>query len=34
MTFLGVLEENRHFCVMCHVPISGYLLEGTEGRST
>ena len=34
MTFLGVLEENRYFCVMCYVPISGYLFAGTEDRST
>ena len=27
MVFLGVLEGNRHFCVMCCVPISGYLLQ-------
>ena len=34
MAFLGVLEENRCFCVMCCVPISGYLFAGTEDRST
>ena len=34
MAFLGVLEENRSFCVMCYVPISGYLFAGTEDRST
>ena len=34
MAFLGVLEENRYFCVMCCVPISGYLFAGTEDRST
>ena len=34
MAFLGVLEENRYFCVMCYVPISGYLFAGTEDRST
>ena len=27
MAFLGVLEGNRYFCVMCCVPISGYLLQ-------
>ena len=27
MVFLGVLEENRYFCVMCCVPISGCLLQ-------
>ena len=32
MVFLGVLEENRSFCVMCCVPISGYLFAGTEDR--
>ena len=31
--FLGVLEGNRYFCVMCCVPISGYLFAGTENRS-
>ena len=34
MAFLGVLEENRYFCVMCYVPISGYPFAGTEDRST
>ena len=33
MVFLGVLEENRYFCVMCCVPISGYRFAGTEDRS-
>ena len=34
MVFLGVLEGNRYFCVMCCVPISGYLFAGAEDRST
>ena len=34
MAFLGALEENRYFCVMCCVPISGYLFAGIEDRST
>ena len=33
MVFLGVSEGNRYFCVMCCVPISGYLFAGTEDRT-
>ena len=34
MVFLGILEGNRSLCVMCCVPISGYLFAGAEDRST
>ena len=33
MVFSGVLERNRHICVMCCVPISGYLFARVEDRS-
>ena len=34
MALLGVLERNRQTCVMCYVPISGYLFAGVDDRST
>ena len=34
MVFLGILEGNRSLCVMCCVPISGYLFAGVEDHST